>query len=125
MSEEGTQIYLVEITFEPGEPPTPTPVPTPTPELYGTHEENVHLGIGKGLGFLHAIVSSDDEWDRYEGYQCRAAERYARAHPEDPDVADLLKLSHHYRDTYLRWGRETLGWAIYVFIKAPGDAGPA
>ena len=89
------------------------------PGLYGSHAENVQLGIGKGLGFLHAIVSSDDDWDRYEGYQCRAAERYARAHPEDPDVPALLKLSHHYRDAYLQWGRETLGWAIYLFVKGP------
>jgi hypothetical protein len=61
------------------------------------------------------MVSSADEWDCYQGYQWRAAERYARAH-RDPD---LLKQMRHHRDTYLRWGRDTLGWAIYLFMKDP------
>ena len=90
-----------------------------TPDAFGTHQENVQTGVEKGLGFLHAMVSSADEWDCYQGYQWRAAERYARAHRDDPDVPDLLKQMRHHRDTYLRWGRDTLGWAIYLFMKDP------
>ena len=32
----------------------------------------------------------------------------------NPDNPELLK-SFRTKETYLRWGRETLGWAIYVF----------
>lgn len=86
---------------------------------FGTHQENVQTGIEKGLGFLHAMVSSESDWDRYQGYQSRAAERYARSHREDPDVPELLKQIHQYRDNYLRAGRDVLGWAIYLFMKDP------
>jgi SAM-dependent methyltransferase len=89
------------------------------PDSFGTHHENVQTAVAKGLGFLHAMVSSDDEWDRYEGYQWRAAERYAHAHREDPDASELLRQMRTQRDNYLHWGRDTLGWAIYLFMKDP------
>jgi len=88
-----------------------------TPEQFGTHRGNVDAGTRSGLAFLHALVSNEDEWDRYQGYQWRAAERFARAHPDDPDVPSLLEQMRGHRDVYLRWGRETLGWAIYMFMK--------
>ena len=90
-----------------------------TPETFGTHERNAQLGIQKGLGLLQTIVSTEDDWDRYQGYQWRSIERYARAHPEDEDSADMLRLSRTYRDSYLRWERDGLGWAIYIFMKDP------
>ncbi len=90
-----------------------------TPDVYGTHAENVQTILDEGLTFLYAMASSEDDWDRYEGLQSRAAERFACAHPDDPDVAEVLARCRHDRDSYLRWGRNTLGWAIYVLMKAP------
>lgn len=49
--------------------------------------------------------------------QARAAERYAATHSDDPDVPDLLARLRRARDIYLRWGRETLGWSLYLFGK--------
>ncbi|MGE4650135.1 MAG: hypothetical protein AAEJ53_04535 [Myxococcota bacterium] len=37
--------------------------------------ENVETGLAQGLGFLHAVASTLDEWDRYEGYKTLASER--------------------------------------------------
>jgi len=84
-------------------------------DLYGSHVGNVRIGVDLGLSFLYSLVSSDDDWDRYEGLQWQAAERYASAHAGDPDVEELLRTTRESRDAYLRWGRECLGWALYLF----------
>jgi SAM-dependent methyltransferase len=84
---------------------------------YGTHKENVEVGQAQGLELAYTLVSSPDDWDRYEGLQWCAAERWARAHPEDPDVEEVLERVRTNKMAYLTWGRETLGWAIYVFMK--------
>ena len=34
---------------------------------------------------------------------------------EDPDLAELVERVSKARTVYLRWGRDTLGWAIYIF----------
>ncbi len=86
-------------------------------ESYGSHSSNVQTGLNLGLRFLYSVVSTEDDWDRYEGLQWQAAERYAAAHPDDPDVDALLGTMHNHRDGYLRWGRDCLGWAMYLFSK--------
>ena len=63
---------------------------------------------------LLALVSNGDEWDRYETLQWRAAARYAAAHPDDPDFPSCSS-AWNSRHEYLTWGRETLGWALYLF----------
>lgn len=82
---------------------------------YGTHYENVEVGREHGLEVAYTLVSSQDDWDKYEGLQWYAAEEWASEHPEDPDVEEVLKRVRENKVAYLRWGRETLGWAIYVF----------
>ena len=84
---------------------------------FGSHVENVEVGEGTGLSFLHAIVSSHDDWDRYQGYQWDAAARYAQRNPGDPDIPELMRRMRGYRDIYLKWGRAELGWATYLFLK--------
>lgn len=88
------------------------------PELLPTlvsHHENVATAVELGLTPLYTIVSSPDDWDRYEGLQWRAAETWALEHPDDPDVPELLSRVRKGRDAYLRRGRDTIGWAIYLF----------
>jgi hypothetical protein len=66
---------------------------------------------------LYLQPSSREDWDRYEFLQLRAAERHAAAHPDDPDVPELLERARRERVEYLRWGRDTLGWAIHLFAQ--------
>jgi SAM-dependent methyltransferase len=84
-------------------------------EAFGTHVGNVEMGEQRGLDLVHTLVSSQDDWDRYEGLQWYAADEHARSHPEDPDLPELLGRVAQERRAYLRWGRDTVGWAIYVF----------
>jgi SAM-dependent methyltransferase len=88
-----------------------------TRNLCGTHYENVLAGEEEGLIPLYTLVSNKDDWDRYETLQWYAAERYARANPDDSDVKELLERVSRGRRNYLRWGRDTIGWAIYLFRK--------
>ncbi len=80
-----------------------------------SHAENMAIGAELGLGPLYSLASNEDDWDRYQGLQWRAAERYARTQPDDPDLPEFLDHVHRDRDTYLRWERDTLGWAVYLF----------
>lgn len=89
-------------------------------DLFGTHDENVMAGEEAGLTLLYTLVSNQDDWDQYEGLQWYAAENYALAHPEDPDVPELRQRVWQSKHDYLRWGRDTLGWAIYLFRKGAG-----
>jgi cyclopropane fatty-acyl-phospholipid synthase-like methyltransferase len=84
-----------------------------------THAENVAIAQEAGLALLYALVSNQDDWDRYEGLQTRAAELYAAEHPEDPDADDLLRQRRAFDAVYLRWARDTLNWAIYLFRAPP------
>lgn len=84
-------------------------------DQFADHAGNVALGEAEGLVPLLALVSSAQDWDRYETLQWRAAARHASAQPDDPDLPELLDRVARSRHAYLTWGRETLGWAIYLF----------
>jgi hypothetical protein len=84
-------------------------------EVFGTHADNLQAGVSIGLVPLYALASSEDDFDRYEALQWRAAGRYAREQPDDPDVPELLERVARNRHEYLAWGRTTLGWSLYLF----------
>ena len=86
-------------------------------EDFGRHHENVQTGEAEGLSCIYTQVSNYDDWDHYETFQWWASNEYARNHPDDPDVPELVERKKHDKEIYLRWGRETLGWAIYLFRK--------
>lgn len=86
-------------------------------ETFGTHYSNMKLGEDLGLTLVYTIVSNEDDWDRYEGLQWYSADRYICEHPEDPDNQDLKDRISKEKNAFFRWGRDTLGWAIYIFRK--------
>ena len=87
-------------------------------EMFGTHYENVVTGQELDLRLLYTLVSSRDEWDNYYGLWWYAADAYAQANPNDPDLPELMRRLRAQQEEYLRWERNTLGWAIYLFRKA-------
>lgn len=86
-----------------------------TRDAFGSHAENVEAGERRGLELVHTLVSSQDDWDRYEGLQWYATSEYARGHRDDPDLPEIVERVEREKSAYLRWGRDTVGWAIYVF----------
>ena len=89
-----------------------------TRDMFGTHHENVLIGEDEGLFPLYTMVSNQDDWDRYETLQWYAANKYAGDNPDDRDVSEILTRVARSRTNYLRWGRDTLGWAMYLFRTA-------
>lgn len=82
---------------------------------FGTHASNVAAGERRGAALVYTLVSAQDDWDQYEGLQWFATAEYTRTHPDDPDLAAVTERVRQAQAAYLRWGRDTLGWAIYVF----------
>ena len=71
-------------------------------------------GRDAGFRLLYLLGSTEREWDRYEMLQSLATDRWAQANPEHPDRDDLLAFQARFRETYLRYGRDVLGFAILL-----------
>ncbi len=89
-----------------------------TRDEFGSHYTNVLAGKEEDLIPLYTVVSSQDDWDRYETLQWYAATKFAEENENDPDVPEILNRVAQGQTNYLRWGRDTLGWAIYLFKNA-------
>jgi len=86
-----------------------------TADDYVTHEGNIEVGAAEGLESRCACVSSEDDWDRYEDLYARTVEQYVAEHPDDPDAPAMRDRIRRWRETYLGWGRDTLGFGLYLF----------
>lgn len=86
-----------------------------TREDFSSHWGNVKMGENEGLTCLYTLVSSDDDWDHYETLQWWTVDNYVRANPDDPDNHQLRDRKQREKAIYLHGGRETMGWAIYLF----------
>jgi len=69
------------------------------------------------LAVVTLIDSSRDDWDRYETLHWRAVEEWLAEHADDPDAPEVRSMHERSKRTYLRHGRECLGWAIFVCRK--------
>lgn len=87
-------------------------------ETYLTHAENVALGIHQGLIPVDALVATEEEFDAYEWQRIWTLETYVYHHPVDPDGPELLRRIREWRDLYLKWGRTTLGFGVYAFLRS-------
>ncbi|RBP87620.1 methyltransferase family protein [Cytobacillus firmus] len=80
-----------------------------------SHFENVRAGEKLGLIPLWSYTVNEDEWDEYEWLYAMSIENYCCEHPDDPDRDAMLQKIRTWRSTYLKWGRDTLGFGIYLF----------
>jgi hypothetical protein len=99
----------------------------PLPEDYEERDEpftsldgTVAILESGGLRVVSVIDSSPDDWDRYETLHWRAVEEWLVASPADPDAAEVRSMHERAKRTYLRHGREYLGWAIFAAWKRHG-----
>jgi len=76
-----------------------------------------YMAFARGIGLepLWMRGATEREWDRYEMDQCASLDRFARENPDHPDLAEIWEKHWAAKDTYLRWGRDTLGFALWIF----------
>ena len=84
-----------------------------------TLEGTVVVFETSGLSVVSVIASSEDDWDRYETLHWRSVEQWLAANAGDPDAAEIRARHEREKRTYLRHGRELLGWAIFLGWKQP------
>ena len=84
---------------------------------FTTHAGNIERAIARGWSPLWCSTVTHDEWDEYEWSYSRGIETWVRDHPEDPDAAAMLARSRSWRETYIRHGRDTLGFGVYVLSR--------
>jgi SAM-dependent methyltransferase len=97
--------------------PLPTDF-TPDPgEEFVTLAETIERIEAAGLRVVSLIDSSLDDWDRYESLHWLALEEWLHAHPDDPQATEFRERGRRYRQRYLRWERDLLGWAIFIARK--------
>ncbi|MCA9517097.1 MAG: hypothetical protein KC635_19275, partial [Myxococcales bacterium] len=87
------------------------------PDTYTTHAELVALALAEGFTPLYVVASSVDEMDHHEGMGTRAVERFLRASPGDTHAAAFRERVRRWRDGYFAWGRDTVGFGLYVLLK--------
>ena len=88
-----------------------------TEDEMARHEDNIASAEAEELRPLGTWVSSDRDWDRYEDLYARTMEVYVATHPDDPDTPEMRERIRRWRETYLRWGRDTLGFGLYLFAR--------
>jgi|SRR5262245_15053420 len=77
------------------------------------HETAKHFEAA-GLDIAALVASSEDDWDRYESLHWRALEEWLAENPDDPDAHEIRERHEHYREEYLSYQRELLGWGMFV-----------
>lgn len=78
------------------------------------HAGNLAAAEAEGLAVVHAVETSLADWDAYEDGYARSIEGWVAAHPDDPAAAAMRERITGWHEGYRRWGRETLGFALYV-----------
>ena len=92
-------------------------------ESHFDHRGNVMCGIEEGLTPLYTAVSSPDDRDHFEGrFWCAKLDAALGRSPDVPD-ADAVRRIRRWQDAYLRWGRDTMGFGLYLFRNTPVPAG--
>lgn len=90
---------------------------------FRTLAENLDVMAGEGLMPRWIATTSVQEWDAYEWAHARSIEDWAATRPGDETAKGLVTRSRAWRDAYVRAGRNTLGFGLYL-MRVPGGAAP-
>lgn len=70
-----------------------------------------------GFEVVFARASSDDDWDRYESGIWSSCLQWLGTHGNDPMYDDVRQYLRLIQDEYIAYGREFMGWGLYVMKK--------
>ena len=81
---------------------------------YTSLEQTVAAIEAHGVRVVGVIAASQDDWDRYETLHWRTVEEWLAEHGHDPAVDQVRETHERGKRSYLRHGRDVLGWAIFT-----------
>jgi ubiquinone/menaquinone biosynthesis C-methylase UbiE len=91
------------------------------PATYAARENSIHnesellqIAREEGFDFEYVVRASHDDWDRYEADNWHGLIRWIEENPDHPEREEVIRHLHKIQDEYLVYGREYLGWAMYV-----------
>lgn len=91
------------------------------PPEYAKAEQEVHaerellqIARDEGFDFEYMVRASHDDWDRYEADNWYGLVRWIEENPKHPERQEVIDHLHKIQDEYLRYGREYMGWAMYI-----------
>ena len=79
-----------------------------------TEQELVELARKEDYDFEYIVRSNLDDWDRYETGNWYGHQKWLEENPHHPDRKQVIDWLHKNQEEYLRWGRQYLGWAVYL-----------
>lgn len=82
-----------------------------------SHYQNIETAGKYNLSHLYSLTASQDEWDNFEGLFNKAVKDYCFDNPEDPENITYLQRIENWNRNYLKYGRDTMGFALYLFRK--------
>jgi SAM-dependent methyltransferase len=91
------------------------------PPEYAQREQDVHtecelLQITRQEGFdiEYMVRANQDEWDNYEASNWYGLIHWIEENPDHPERQQVIDHLHESQEEYFQYGREYLGWAIFV-----------
>jgi SAM-dependent methyltransferase len=79
-----------------------------------TEYELLRITRQEGFDFEYVVRASHDDWDRYEAGNWYGLIRWIEENSDHSERQDVIDHLHKSQEEYLRYGREYLGWAIYI-----------
>lgn len=75
--------------------------------------------LKRRLSLVWMRRSTDADWDRYEMLQTASFDHFVREHPDHDRLEAIRDRLVPSKEAYVRWGKDCLGFAIWVFRKPP------
>ena len=93
----------------------------PVPSSYREQNKVIHneyelltIAREEGFDFEYMMRANHDDWDRYEASNWYSLNRWIEEHPHHPEKQEAIDWLHKTQEEYLKFGREFLGWGVYI-----------
>lgn len=83
-------------------------------EEFHTEHELLQIAWEEGFDVRGVVRASQDDWDGYESGNWRGLLDWIEANPDHPERQEVVDHLRQSQDEYFRYGREHLGWALYL-----------
>ncbi|GAA5078861.1 hypothetical protein HNP84_004824 [Thermocatellispora tengchongensis] len=87
-------------------------------EAFGTLGETLDRFESCGMELLEMVLADQDSWDRYAASQWWTMSDWLAANPGDPEAGEMRAFLDRARRSYLEYGRDHLGWGVFVLRRA-------